>query len=453
MAIYEKLIVLYPNVELDIIDWHVRMYVEGEFILNKELALEDIKTIEAKKTAVFEKVNALFPTKYKDLDTATILRSNKKLAEVLEYNAVEVPMKVSPTTGKSTEAFAKTDLNFKAFLQQPYPAPLLYEARTVGKSDAALNKAKRFSAFADHPPCPVYIKYGSTITLRSSGADGSNFQNMGRGSNARKMLEAPPGHKVISIDSSNIELRVALWFADDEEKLQLVRDGKDLYIEMATKLYTKEEEDISKEERGIAKVTILSCQYGSGINTFNEMLKVGAMGAPLDLPYAEVVKLHQMFRQVHAPIVRVWHKCQQMLLFMCNPDNKNRFMEFKGLFVTYQRIYTHEGLYLNYHGLKLSQGNFTYQGPHGVTKYIYSTLLFNNITQGLARNLIYRQITQVAKRYKPLLPIHDEVSIIVPDSEVDEASEYMMDCFTEDINYTPGLPLNAEFCVGQHYSK
>jgi len=55
--------------------------------------------------------------------------------------------------------------------------------------------------------------------------------------------------------------------------------------------------------------------------------------------------------------------------------------------------------------------------------------------------------------------VHDECSIIVPDEEVDEATEYLMKCFTslpewaKDKDGIKGIPVDAESCVGQHYSK
>ena len=65
----------------------------------------------------------------------------------------------------------------------------------------------------------------------------SNFLNMKRQSPIRETLLAPKGFLLAPIDASQIELRVGHYLAGgpDEPVLQMLREGKDPYADLATK--------------------------------------------------------------------------------------------------------------------------------------------------------------------------------------------------------------------------
>jgi len=83
-----------------------------------------------------------------------------------------------------------------------------------------------------------------------------------------------PGDLLGAFDKSSIEARLAVWFAGDEEKLQMYRDGVDLYKVMATTIFDKKVEDVTGDERSIAKAVVLSCIYGAGADTLAERIPI-----------------------------------------------------------------------------------------------------------------------------------------------------------------------------------
>lgn len=72
--------------------------------------------------------------------------SNEKFAELLRRVGANPPMKISPSTGKLTYAFAKSDLEFQKLLLQNSNKQVvaLAEARLKIKSTIGETRAARF---------------------------------------------------------------------------------------------------------------------------------------------------------------------------------------------------------------------------------------------------------------------------------------------------------------------
>lgn len=84
------------------------------------------------------------------------------------------------------------------------------------------------------------LKYfGANHTGRWSGDSGWNAQNQPRdevdGVDVRGLLMADPDHHLVIADYAQIEARVLLWLAGDEDQLQLIREGMCVYEAHARK--------------------------------------------------------------------------------------------------------------------------------------------------------------------------------------------------------------------------
>ena len=89
-------------------------------------------------------------------------------------------------------------------------------------------------------------------------------------SSIRSVLCAMLDHHFKSADYSAIEARFLVWEAGDERALQLFREGKDVYLDMAAEIYGVPFESLDKEsdERPLGKETILGAGYGMGHEKF-----------------------------------------------------------------------------------------------------------------------------------------------------------------------------------------
>jgi DNA polymerase len=91
---------------------------------------------------------------------------------------------------------------------------------------------------------PIPLKYYGAHTGRWAGSDKVNFQNLPARDKKKKALKnaiiAPEGHKVINCDSSQIEARVLVWLAGQNDIVKWYEEGRDVYSEFASKVYNKQ---------------------------------------------------------------------------------------------------------------------------------------------------------------------------------------------------------------------
>ena len=105
-----------------------------------------------------------------------------------------------------------------------------------------------------------------------------NLQNLpaksGEAIEIRKSFMATPGHKLLSLDYSQIELRLAAILSGDEALLQIFRDGIDVHAGVASLVYNKEAADITNDERRHAKAINFGILYGMGVNALKDSMGV-----------------------------------------------------------------------------------------------------------------------------------------------------------------------------------
>ena len=118
--------------------------------------------------------------------------SNAKFASLLEGLGVKPPTKISPTTGKETFAFAKTDEDFKALSDHEDPQVQSFvSARLGNKSTLEETRTQRFIDISKRGLLPVPVKYYAAHTGRWRGDDKINLQNLpSRGVAGKKLKKS-----------------------------------------------------------------------------------------------------------------------------------------------------------------------------------------------------------------------------------------------------------------------
>jgi DNA polymerase-1 len=105
---------------------------------------------------------------------------------------------------------------------------------------------------------PEFKQIGA-ITGRMSSMN-PNVQNIPRG--LRRIFKAEEGKVFVIADFSQIELRIAAEYVNDESMIRVFREGRDMHKYTASVLLGKKEEEISKEERQLAKAVNFGLIYG-----------------------------------------------------------------------------------------------------------------------------------------------------------------------------------------------
>lgn len=108
-----------------------------------------------------------------------------------------------------------------------------------------------------------------------------NMQNFPRDNRYRNVLCARPGHKLISVDYSQQEVRIIAALAKDQVMLDAFNSGKDFYAMMASIVFNLPYEQCGKhgingDKRNQMKSVVLGLNYSMGVNTLAGDLTVDA---------------------------------------------------------------------------------------------------------------------------------------------------------------------------------
>jgi len=91
-----------------------------------------------------------------------------------------------------------------------------------------------------------------------------NLQQIPRDKVFRALFKAPQGRTFVIADYSQMELRVAAIVANEEKLLEAYREGKDTHAITAAMLLNKQPEEVTKQERQLAKAVNFGLLYGQG---------------------------------------------------------------------------------------------------------------------------------------------------------------------------------------------
>jgi len=450
-ALFQKLRPKLSARELLEIDLTLRMYTEPVIELDTTRLQQHLEGVQAKKAALLDKLGGEEKAK-------KILMSNDKFASLLVALGVEPPTKVSPTTGKTTFAFAKTDRGMTDLKNHESAAVrAVVEARLGTKSTIEETRTEALMGVAERGPLPIMLNYYGAHTGRFSGGDKLNLQNLpSRGNNAiRRALCAPPGHKIIACDLSQIEARMLAWLAGQEDLVTAFRDGRDVYCDFATDVYGKTITKADKKERFVGKTAVLSLGYGAGAEKFREMLRVQG-GVRIDEEEAQ--RIVRLYRQKNWKINELWNRCNQMLNSMaCGMDGSLH----DAISYTQEGITLPNKLQIKYPRLRRNANGFEYiNDPRQFKKKdddatwtkIYGGKVVENVVQALAALVIREQMVAVSKKgMKVAFQVHDELVIVAPDHDVDRQQAEVIATMSQPPKWAPGLPVECECAVADNY--
>ncbi len=121
-------------------------------------------------------------------------------------------------------------------------------------------------------------------------------------SSIRGMLIPSDGKKFITGDYSSIESRVLAWLAGQEDKLEVFRGHGKMYEYLASKIFRKDIDDVTKDERFVGKIGELACGYGGGAGALQGMAQVYRV--PMSKNDAQRIK--QQWRKANPQITQYW---------------------------------------------------------------------------------------------------------------------------------------------------
>lgn len=465
-----------PPKEMMLIDMTAQMTVYPELVVDTDLLATSEELVRNSKK---EALRGIMPVigAVDEEDAARILQSNGKFAAALRSLNIDPPVKVSETTGKTTWAFSKTDEEFLALLDSDDEKVQALVAARLGTKSTILETRMRTMqqlANARDQRIPVTLNYHGATTGRWSGSiwNPQNLPRIARAkdgaptskpSNALRMaLRAPEGYKVVVADLSGIELRVNhfLWDVRSTKQMYAADPKADLYRAFAAQLYKKEEEDVTKEERQLAKVAQLGLGFGAGAPTFR---KVARLMGGINLSEEGAERVVGIWRETYSEIVDGWRRCKIAVSAMCSGGrvsvdprsfvvvDSDEIVLPSGRSLYYPRIHFE-------HETDTKTGNNTqvaYYGMGSKQSKVYAGLLDENIVQAIARDVLADQALMIQKLwgYTPALTVHDELVYVIAADEAEWALSKIQQIMRRTPSWIPGLVLWSEGDVADSYGE
>ncbi len=119
-----------------------------------------------------------------------------------------------------------------------------------------------------------FLQTGTTTGRLAS--QNPNLQNIpihsARGRAIRHAFVAPEGWELVSLDYSQIELRLAAILSGDEKLCNIFRNGRDVHREVAAQVFHVAPEAVDAEMRRRAKVVNFGILYGMGVHALRQQL-------------------------------------------------------------------------------------------------------------------------------------------------------------------------------------
>jgi DNA polymerase-1 len=254
-------------------------------------------------------------------------------------------------------------------------------------------------------------------------SSGPNLQNITRGALREAFVASGPDRVLVVADYSQIELRIGAWYAADQVMLEAFRAKKDLHRSSAARVLSKSIDQVTREDRQLAKAVNFGFLYGQGADGFRTYARTG-YGIELSLSEADSLR-------------------------------KNFFATYRGLKDWHSGAWEKAGNGVDENCTILGRRLFA-QGTKSWDSFQLHT---NYVVQGSAADVLKVAMVKLAG----VLPtdvalvatVHDELIFDVP---LGQAAHYqsvivaaMKDAFTEI--FGPELPVEVEAKICENWAK
>jgi len=268
----------------------------------------------------------------------------------------------------------------------------------------------------------IYTSFGQTGTAtgRLSSRD-PNLQNIpvrsSLGRSVREAFVAKEGYKLVSIDYSQIELRLLAHFSQDAALLEAFKNGVDIHLATSTILFG---EAMAKEKRSFAKSVNFGLLYGMGPKKLSEELGISSSEAK------------EIITNYFASFPTVKN-------FLEGVQERVKIDGYVETILKRRRI-------------------FDYESANGMQKAAFMRESVNTVFQGSAADLIKLSMNQIDSMIREeeldafmLLQIHDELIFEIKEDKVEEVSKRFVHTMANVLELE--VPLECSVSVGDSWGE
>lgn len=270
----------------------------------------------------------------------------------------------------------------------------------------------------------------------------------------RSTIEAAPGCLLVSCDLSQIEARVLVWLAGQDDMVDVFRRGEDVYTYTANLLGSR--------DRQFGKVLVLATGFGMGAARFQATARTFGV----NLTETESEDAVQGWRRLNHYVVTLWWQAHQVASRVTaglpGASETYRGLTFRRTAASLEIILP-SGTVLVYREARLMR-----HPDHGHVELVYRGVeqgrwawlrswpgkLVENLVQAIARDVMCEAIIRCHRRGPPLVAtVHDELIAEVPAARALDARDWLMRAMNRAPKWAPGLPVAAAATVGPRYRK
>jgi DNA polymerase-1 len=367
------------NVEYPFINTLIAMERRGI-----KLDIEQLKTLQEKLS---KRINELTKEIYTLCGSEFNIKSTQQLGVILFQH-------LGLKGGKKTKTGYSTNEAVLSSLKEEHEViPKILEYRTTQKLLSTYAEPLLKLAKADEKN-RVYTSFlqTGTATGRLSSKD-PNLQNIPvrseLGRSVREAFVAKEGYKLLSIDYSQIELRLLAHFSQDKALLDSFNNDLDIHMATAIKLFGEEE---AKAKRSYAKSVNFGILYGMGAKKLSDELGITS-------------------KEAKEIIVAYFENFPTIQNFLAKIQDDVKSIGYVETILKRRRI-------------------FDYENATGMQKAAFMRESVNAVFQGSAADLIKLSMLEIESFIREekidgamLLQIHDELIFEVKEEVVEEVGE------------------------------
>ena len=270
----------------------------------------------------------------------------------------------------------------------------------------------------------IFTTFNQTVTTtgRLSSSD-PNLQNISvksaEGKEIRKAFQAPEGYSFISADYSQIELRMLAHMADEQVMIEAFQNDVDIHKQTASAIFNVPPIEVDEDQRRIAKTVNFAVIYGQTEFGLSQELGISRYEAKefINSYFENYPNIHHYmdglieFCKEHGYVETMMHRRREI------PEIRDK--------------------------------NF-------MTREFGKRAAMNAPIQGSAADLIKAAMLKVNKAMKEkqlksqmILQIHDELIFLVPDDELEQMKQLVIDEMESTMELK--VPLKASLGVGSDW--
>lgn len=228
----------------------------------------DKKFLHSQSLELEKEISSLEKQIHKAADQTFNVASPKQLAVVL-FDKLKLP------AGKKTKTGYSTDNEVLLGLDHPI-AELVLKYRELAKLKSTyVDSLPQLADSQDR----IHTTFNQALTTTGRlSSINPNLQNIPirteRGQQVRKAFIASPGNELLSVDYSQIELRVLAHISEDPGLMKAFAEDIDIHAATASEIFEVPLKEVTAEHRRKAKAVNFGIAYGQGVFGLAETLRI-----------------------------------------------------------------------------------------------------------------------------------------------------------------------------------